>query len=140
LLEVVSPSNKDRARSIDDFAGKAASALRAGIHLLVLDLFPPGPNDPYGIHGVISQHLQRTDELYDLPADEPLTLAAYETGGSVEVYLEHLAVGAKLPDMPLFLQRERHVNVPLEATYEAAYGDMPAFWPDVLEGRRTHPG
>ena len=52
-----------------------------------------------------------------------------------EVYLEHVAVGAALPEMPLFLRLDRHVNVPLEPTYQAAYRGMPAFWRDVLEGR-----
>jgi hypothetical protein len=37
--------------------------------------------------------------------------------------------------MPLFLCPERCVNVPLEATYQAAYAGMSGFWRDVLEGR-----
>jgi hypothetical protein len=57
----------------------------------------------------------------------------------VDVYLEHLAVGGVLPEMPLFLRPDRYVNVPLEATYQAAYGGMPAFWRDVLEGRPPAP-
>jgi Protein of unknown function (DUF4058) len=133
LLEVVSPANKDRPKSIEDFASKAVSALNAGIHLLVVDLFPPGRHDPYGMHGVITQHLQRSDEPYDLPPDEPLTLAAYEVGRSIEVYLEHLAVGSDLPEMPLFLEPDRYVKVPLEATYQTAYTGMPAIWREVLE-------
>ena len=68
------------------------------------------------------------------PADEPLTLASYAAGMQIEVYLEHLAVGAALPDMPLFVHPDRYINVPLEATYQAAYRGMPAFWRDVLEG------
>lgn len=39
--------------------------------------------------------------------------------------------------MPLFLCPDRSVNVPLEATYQAAYRGVPAFWREVLEGRRT---
>jgi hypothetical protein len=53
----------------------------------------------------------------------------------VDIYLEHLAVGAVLPDMPLFLCPDRYVSVPLEATYQIAYRGMPAFWRDALEGR-----
>lgn len=70
------------------------------------------------------------------PADEPLTLASYAAGRQVEVYVEHLAVGAALPEMPLFLRPDRYVNVPLEATYQEAYRGMPGFWRDVLEGRQ----
>jgi hypothetical protein len=48
FLEVVSPANKDRARHVEDFAAKAVDALDLGVHVLVVDLFPPGPHDPYG--------------------------------------------------------------------------------------------
>jgi hypothetical protein len=135
LVEIVSPANKDRARHVEDFAAKAVSALDAGVHLLLIDLFPPGPHDPQGLHAVIRQRLDQSDEPYDLPADEPFTFAGYAAGPSVEVFLEHAAVGAPLPDMPLFLRPDRYVNVPLEATYLAAYRGMPAFWRGVLEGR-----
>ena len=69
-----------------------------------------------------------------MPRDEPLTLASYAAGPRVEVYLEHVAVGAALPEMPLFLRPDRYVNVPLEPTYQAAYRGLPAFWREVLEG------
>ena len=135
LLEIVSLANKDRARHVEDFAAKAVDALDMGVHLLLVDLFPPGPHDPFGMHGAVVQRLEQSDEPYDLPADEPLTLAGYAAGPRVDIYLEHLAVGAALPEMPLFLRPDRYVNVPLEATYQAAYRGMPAFWRDVLEGR-----
>jgi hypothetical protein len=135
LLEIISPSNKDRARHVDEFAAKAVDALQAGVHLLLVDLFPPGTHDPYGMHGAVVQRLEQSDDPYDLPTDEPLTLAAYAAGPRIEIYLEHLAVGAPLPEMPLFLRPDRYVNAPLELTYESASRGMPAFWRDVLEGR-----
>lgn len=135
LLEIVSPANKDRAAHVDEFASKAASALDAGVHLLLVDLFPPGPHDPYGMHGAILQRLEDSDEPYDLPAEEPLTLAGYAAGPQVDVYLEHVAVGASLPDMPLFLRPDRYVEVPMESTWQAAYRGVPEFWRGVLEGR-----
>jgi hypothetical protein len=135
LLEIVSPANKDRQRTVDEFAAKAVEAIDAHVHLLVVDLFPPGRYDPQGMHGVIRQRLWQSDKPYDLPAAEPLTLASYAAGLDVEIYLEHLAVGAALPEMPLFLSRDHYINVPLEPTYLDAYKGMPAFWRDVLEGR-----
>jgi len=48
---------------------------------------------------------------------------------------EHFAIGSPLAEMPLFMRPDRHINVPLEPTYQAAYRGMPAFWRDVLEGR-----
>jgi len=135
LLEVVSPANKDRPASVEQFAAKALDALDQGVHLLVVDLFPPGRCDPQGIHGLIRQRLRHSEMPYDLPADEPLTLAGYAVGAQVDVYIEHLGVGAVLPEMPLFLSPDRYVSVPLEATYEEAYRGMPAFWRNVLEGK-----
>lgn len=137
MLEIVSPANKDRSRSVEEFATKAVEALDAGVHLLLADLLPPGPHDPRGMHGAIQQRLEPEGESYDLPADAPLTLASYAAGPGVEMYIEHLAIGAPLPDMPLFLSPDRYVNVTLEQTSAAAYAGMPRFWRDVLEGRTT---
>jgi hypothetical protein len=133
LIEIVSPANKDRSRHVKDFVDKAASALDLGVHLLLVDLFPPGPHDPSGMHGAVLQELEQSEEPYDVPANEPATLASYAAGPVVEIYVEHVAVGAPLPEMPLFLCSDRYVNVPLEPTYQAGYGGMPAFWRGVLE-------
>jgi hypothetical protein len=137
LLEIVSPANKDRATHVVEFATKIEAALLHGIHVLLVDLFPPGPQDPQGMHGAIWEHFD--DEPFALPLNEPLTLASYVAGPSPEAYLEYLAVGTHLVDMPLFLNPDRYINVPLESTYQAAYQGMPKFWRDVLEGRQSMP-
>ncbi len=134
LVEIVSPANEDRVRHVEEFTDKVLSALDVGVHVLLLDLFPPGRHDPDGLHGVVLRQLEQSDDRYDLPDGEPLTLASYAAGPQVDVYLEHLAVGAALPEMPLFLRPDRYVNVPLEPTYQAAYRGLPAFWREVLEG------
>jgi hypothetical protein len=36
--------------------------------------------------------------------------------------------------MPLFLEPETYVDVPLEETYQRAYRGVPRRWRDVLEG------
>lgn len=133
LIEVVSPANKDRARHVTQFARKVAGVLRAGVHVLLVDLFPPGVHDPEGMHGAVAQWLDDKAESYDLPGDEPLTLASYKANARPTAYLEHLAIGGVLPPMPLFLTPERYVNVPLESTYQAAYAGVPQFWRKVLE-------
>lgn len=140
IVEIVSLANKDRPQSIVQFAEKVESMLNAGIHVLLVDLFPPGLHDPQGMHDAIQQCLNSFEERYDLPADEPLTLASYVAGPCVEVYLERLAVGGVLPDdMPLFLHPDRYINVPLESTYQQAYRGVPEFWREVLEGRSHNP-
>jgi len=35
--------------------------------------------------------------------------------------------------MPLFLEPETYVNVPLEATYQAAYRGVPRRWRQLLD-------
>lgn len=141
LIEILSPANKDRPDSIDAFCEKVAAALNAGVNVLVVDLFPPGPHDPNGMHGALLDRLAvaiEPDE--DEPsADEPLMLVAYTGPPPIDLYVERAAPGVPLPDMPLFLDRDHYVNVPLAATYESAYRGMPAYWRDVLESRRSHP-
>jgi hypothetical protein len=98
--------------------------------LLIVDLFPPGPRDSQGIHKAIWE--QFTDSEFALEPDRPLTLAAYTGGPFPEAFVEPVAVGAALPDMPLFLAPDVYINVPLEATYQSAWEAVPAFWRDVL--------
>ena len=110
---------------------KAAALLDKGVHLLILDLLPPGRRDPQGIHGAIWEEI--TDRAYTLPAGKPLTLAAYETDLAVRAYVEHAAVGDVLAEMPLFLEPDACVSAPLEATYQSAFAAVPRRWRGVLE-------
>ncbi|HUE73237.1 MAG TPA: DUF4058 family protein [Pirellulaceae bacterium] len=134
LIEIVSPANKDRASHVAEFADKAETALCSGIHVLLADILLPGTYDPQGVHAAIWERFD--DEPYALPAGEPLTLASYVAGPCPEAYLEHVAFGSPLPEMPLFLNPAWYVNVPLEATYLEAFRGMPAYWRGVLEGKQ----
>lgn len=131
LLEIVSPGNKASRHALRSFVEKAVEALYRGYHLLIIDLFPAGPRDPNGIHGAIWAEF--CEGSFELPADEPLTLAAYSAGPRKRYYVEPTAVGRELIDMPLFLEEEIYVNVPLESTYQAAYRGVPRRWQRVLE-------
>ena len=131
ILEVVSPANKDRREHVRAFLDKLEDALGHGIHLLLVELFPASRYDPQGMRGALWSRLG--DEPDDPPAQEPLTLAAYVADTPVKAYLEHMAVGGVLPDMPLFLDPDTYVNVPLEATYQTTWRGTPARWRNVLE-------
>jgi hypothetical protein len=131
LVEVVSPGNKGSKHALRAFVEKADAALRAGIHLLIIDLFPPGPRDPQGIHKAIWDQVCTSE--FAIPADRPLTLAAYIGGPAPEAFLEPTAVGTPLADMPVFLTPEEYVPLPLEATYQKAWEAVPAFWREVLD-------
>jgi len=132
IIEVVSPGNKSSQNTLHKFVEKAAGALFQGYHLLILDLIPPGPRDPQGIHGAIWEEIE--DNSYRAPADKPLTLAAYSADDVMQAYVEPIAVGDRLPDMPLFLTPDACVHVPLEATYQAAWDGVPRRWQSVLTG------
>ena len=70
----------EKQGSLDSFVDKAVGALNANYHLLLMDLFPPRPFDPTGIHGAIWQRLGGS---YEPPAGKPLTLAGYAAEGTV---------------------------------------------------------
>jgi len=132
LVEIASLANKDRASAVRDFVEKAAASLGQGYHLLIVDLFPPGPHDPRGLHGAIWDWIG-AGQPYEVPEGKPLTLAAYVADVLPSAFVEPLAVGAALPDMPLFLDPEWYVNVPLEETYATAYRGVPRRWREVVE-------
>jgi hypothetical protein len=131
MIEIVSPGNKASRNGLRAFVEKAAELLDKRIHLLILDPHPPGRRDPNGIHGEIWDYF--AGEEYASPADKPLTLAAYDSGLSVRAYVVHVGVGDPLPEMPVFLEPEKAVMVPLEATYQAAFAAVPRRWQRVLE-------
>ena len=104
---------------VRDFVEKTVQFLREGIHVLLVDLFPPTPRDPQGLHKVIWDEIG--DEPFEFPPGKDRTLVSYETADDRIAYIEPVAVGDRLRDMPLFLSRGSHVPVPLESTYLATW-------------------
>jgi hypothetical protein len=135
ILEVVSPANKDRDSSVEEFVDKIDSALRLGCHVLLVDLFPPGLHDPRGIHGSVWDRYDSAPGQ-DIPAARPFSLASYVARPLAEAYVEYVGLGEDLPEMPLFLQVDSYVNVPLEPTYQAAHRGLPLHLREVLDGLR----
>jgi len=132
IVEVVSPGNKSSQAVFRKFVDKALELLSQDIHLLILDLIAPTRRDPNGIHGAIWEAL--TDEEYKAPSGKPLTLAAYEAEMGVRAFVEPVAVGDTLPEMPLFLKAGGHVPVAVQSTYESAWEAVPLRWRSVIEG------
>jgi hypothetical protein len=126
MIGVFSRGNKASRQVLD----KAVAALEGGIHLLLIDVHPPGPRDPNGIHGAITDEIGT--EEYTLGEARPLTVAAYVGGASVEALVTHFAVGEPVPPGPLFLSRDNYVTVPLEAAYLAAWEDVPPRYKQAL--------
>ena len=131
-LEIVSPGNKESKRSIEAFVDKAVEALARGYHLGIVDLFPVGPRDTKGIHHLIWSEFD-SKPVYEMTAEEPLTQATFYAGNPKSAFLEPTAVGRDLIDLPVFLESDLSVLVPLESTYQEAFRTMPKKWRQVLE-------
>ena len=131
IIEIVSPGNKESRHAIRSFVEKAADILNQGVHLVVVDLFPPSPRDPQGIHKAISDEFG--DEPFDFLPDKPLTVVSYIGGDLPTAYVESVGVGDRLPAIPLFLTEYDYVPCPLDATYDEAWRVYPAMLKEVVE-------
>lgn len=127
VIEILSPGNKESRSAIRSFVEKSVDFLRQGVSLLIVDLFPPTPRDPQGIHKAILEEL--CDQPFESVAGKPLTVAAYQAGVDLTAYVEPIGVGDPLPSLPIFLSETRYIPAPLELTYQEAW----KVFPDILK-------
>jgi hypothetical protein len=132
IIELVSPGNKDSRHAVRQFARKVVRAVHAGVHVLFVDPFPPRAADPQGMHNVVWPLLN--GDPHQFPAETPLVAAGYEAVQPPNCYVTPFAVGRPLPDMPVFLEPDFLVTLPLEATYSAAFADVLPMHRELLEG------
>jgi len=135
VIEIISPGNKDSRAAVQDFVDKMIDLLRDGIHVLIVDLFPPTARDPHGIHKAIWDQIEEED--FQFPIGKDRILVSYETNSERVAYIEPVAVGDSLPDMPLFLSNYLHIQVPLELTYQATWTTLPAELRTAVETGRV---
>jgi hypothetical protein len=131
VIEIVSPGNKGSNAELRAFVEKAADLIQQGVHMLVIDLFPPTRRDPQGINKAICDEFEEED--YSSPPGKPLTVGAYSAGLVKTAYVEPFGVGDELPVMPLFLEPELYVPVSLEETYRTSWGFFPAALKGLLD-------
>jgi hypothetical protein len=131
MIEILSPANKHARQTVEEFVEKVVDALREGIHVMVIDPFPPSRHDEHGMHGAIWEQLSA--EAYQPPEGFPLTLVSYRAKQPPTAYIEPIRVGSTLLDMPLFLTPDHYVPTPLEATYQRAWSGVPQRWRRVIE-------
>jgi hypothetical protein len=131
VIELVSPGNKVSRSALRALVEKTVEFLRQGIHVLIIDLFPPSPRDPQGIHKAVWDEIE--EGPFELPPDKPLTLVSYYAGVPKTAYVEPVAVGDTLPDMPAYLDLDGYVPVPLEATYQATWASCPEDMREAVE-------
>lgn len=123
VIEIVSPGNKDKRGAIRNFVEKTVEFIEAGVHVLIVDLFPPTVRDPKGLHKLIWDEI--TDQPFELPPGLDRLLMSYQAGREKVAYIEPLALGDTMPDMPLFLTPHVHIKVPLETTYTTTWNALP---------------
>ncbi|MGL4550233.1 MAG: DUF4058 family protein [Gemmataceae bacterium] len=123
VIELVSPGNKSSRDGIRTFVEKCVELTAQGVHLLIIDPFPPGPRDPQGIHALIWDEI--TGQEFTLPPGRRLTCVSYDAGPPRTAFVEPADVGGPLPVLPLFLSDDVYVRVPLEETYQATWDVMP---------------
>ena len=131
VIEIVSPGDKSSHNALRAFVRKASDLIWQGIHLLVVDLFPPSQRDPQGIHKAIWDEL--AERPFELPAGKPLTVVAYRAAPIKTAYVEPVAVGDDLPALPIFLTEDDYIPAPLEETYRASWAAYPADFKELLE-------
>jgi hypothetical protein len=108
-----------------------------GIHVLIIDLLPPCVHDPAGLHEAIWESVG--DAVASPPPERLLVLASYLADQLPRAHVEFLAVGDTLPEIPIFLDPDLYIPMPLESTYQKVYHGLPRFWREVIEGQRANP-
>lgn len=131
IIEILSPGNKGSRVALRSFVEKAADMLYQGVNLLVVDLFPPAPRDPHGIHKAIWDEL--SDEPFTAPPGKPLIVASYVGGDIPTAYVDCVGIGDSLPSLPIFLSETRYIPTPLETTYQDAWSVFPAMLKELIE-------
>lgn len=132
MIEIVSAGNKTDAAEIGSLVEKTVVALSKGVHVVLVDLHPPGVFDPRGLHNLIWSELGQPPVPFS--SQKPLQVVSYRSSGSVSSFIEPRAVGDRLPDAPLFLTPARFVPLPLEGTYEASFAALPKNLKEELGG------
>ena len=123
VVELVSPRNKDRPSSREQYASRYLGSLRGGVHILLVDIHrrPLGFSFPQLIAAGLTQ---------ELPAPVAPSVVSYRvgataaTGGRMLAVWQHaLVIGEPLPRMPLALIPDDSVMIDLDATYHRAAAD-----------------
>lgn len=122
-IELVSPRNKDRPSAREQYATRYVAYLRAGVHLLLVDVHRR-PVD-FGFSQSIAAALES-----DLPSMVAPSAASYRVGATaatggrmLAIWQRPLRVDEVLPTMELALTGDLTIDLDLESTYARAAAD-----------------
>jgi hypothetical protein len=121
VVELVSPANKDRPETREQFAAKALDYLAAGVGLIVLDVVT---TMAFNLHNELVR-VGRFPAETVMPDGPPIYAAAYrpvyrKKQDLIDVWPFPLTIGETLPTVPLALRGYGCVAIDLEKTYGEA--------------------
>lgn len=120
VVELVSPSNKDRPAERLAFATKCASYLAQGVSVIVIDVVTTRQAN---LHNEIMRLMEVAD--LDFAPEVTLYATAYRPvirgeQEQIDVWKRPLTLGAALPTLPLRLTGDLFVPVDFESAYQEA--------------------
>lgn len=115
-IELISPANKDRPLHREAFVSKCIAYLQAGVGLVLVDVVTERPAD---LHRELLVRLGSSDPG-PVPVLSGSAFRPVERDGVrvLDVWREPIAVGQRLPTLPLWLRGGLCLPVELEVTYE----------------------
>lgn len=121
VVELVSPSNKDRPEERESFAIKSLSYLKTGVGLVVVDIVT---DMHFNLHDELVR-IGRAPDAFQMPGHPTTYAVAYrpiwrEEAAQFDVWPHELRIGMTLPVVPLSLLGYGCVRLDLEATYTEA--------------------
>jgi len=118
-IEIVSPSNKDRDDTRDQFVSKVAALLRQDVCVAVVDIVTTRQANLYGD---LLGRLRRSDPALAQP---PMLYAVSlrrrkppKKRWMLDAWFFPLAVGQPLPTIPLWLGPDLRIELPLEPSFQ----------------------
>lgn len=129
-LRIISPGHKDRESSVARFCEQTGRMIASGLHVSVVDILRPTPSAAEGMHAEIWRRCYRDEGPALMSQDRPVLTVAYNVTNDVgemvpEAFVTTSELGQPLPDLPLFLEEDRYVPVPLAATYARTWEATP---------------
>jgi hypothetical protein len=120
VIEIVSPSNKDRPETRELFVGKVAALLQQDVCVSLVDLVTVRRANMYAdlltLYGRVDPQLAPTPpHLYAVTVR-----ARRPPGGRVrlDAWFYPMAIGETLPTLPIWLTPDLRVMLPLEGSYQ----------------------
>jgi hypothetical protein len=118
-IEIVSPSNKDRPESRSTFVSKAAALLQHGICVSMVDIVS---TLDFNLYGELLDFVEFSDPALTAHST-PLYAATARTRlqekrRMMDTWYHPLAVGSRLPTLPIWLTETWPISLDLDACYE----------------------